>query len=596
MAVTVITAKMAAGVNYTHTTDTSADWPSVPNDTYFYDLDTEIVYYKDAAGTVINAYEEGGLTTIATDGITIIGDGTPISPLTAVNNSELPSASNVWVDPVYGNDATGLVERRDKPFATINAAWTAMGTHPRRNNCVFNLKQGTHTLTDKLSDATWGNTFGSARRITFLCEGHTGQTVINYPVTLADNGEVIQLSTNSTHFLTIIGGTWNRTGVATSRIMFNVQASDAREFIIKHANINDSAGTNGIALQRTTELVYDCLITCTNNSYVFQGSGATTSTFKLERSSVDAPTASSFFSSETLRSFRIYDSYINIPTGIIGTANGNIGSLFNNSIINHSGIALDGRALGFNAQNTKFISTTNQSHLVFDTQTGVASLTADGLYFERPDTATQPCIDRSGSGIVKAYIHGRGVYFSSRTALAPSGSDPSTSNSGPNGRVGCVFTASVTIGNQIRMNLTNDLISGTAYNTQPLIYTFASTVAATELVAMKAVIDAQVIIPGTTWNRWTQGDTSLVRVVANTIVVIAHPFAPDYYKISETANYFSETIPGDIVADANLDPDGIVDLVGGPQYPLIDVERRTGFADYPEVLIGPNTTSKIRSF
>ena len=132
------------------------------------------------------------------------------NPFTAsfdlVDSNELQSASNVWVDPVYGNDATGLVERIDKPFSTINAAWTAMGTHPRRNNCVFNLKQGTHTLTDRLSDATWGNTFGSARRITFICEGEASQTVINYPVTVADNGEIIQLSTNSTHFLTIIGG------------------------------------------------------------------------------------------------------------------------------------------------------------------------------------------------------------------------------------------------------------------------------------------------------------------------------------------------------------------------------------------------------
>jgi hypothetical protein len=31
MAVTVVTTKMAGGVNYTHTTDDSADWPAVPN-------------------------------------------------------------------------------------------------------------------------------------------------------------------------------------------------------------------------------------------------------------------------------------------------------------------------------------------------------------------------------------------------------------------------------------------------------------------------------------------------------------------------------------------------------------------------------------
>ncbi len=87
MAVTVVTTKMAGGVNYTHTTDTSADWPSVPVSTYFYDIDTEIVYYKDAAGTIIDAYEEGGLTTVATDGSTIIGDGTLGNPLVAVGGN-----------------------------------------------------------------------------------------------------------------------------------------------------------------------------------------------------------------------------------------------------------------------------------------------------------------------------------------------------------------------------------------------------------------------------------------------------------------------------------------------------------------------------
>jgi len=105
MAVTVVTIKMAGGVNYTHTTDTSADWPSVPNDTYFYDLDTEIVYYKDAAGTVINGYEEGGLTTIATDGTTIIGDGTSSSPLIALGSG---TSGNLLISGGAVYSGTGL--------------------------------------------------------------------------------------------------------------------------------------------------------------------------------------------------------------------------------------------------------------------------------------------------------------------------------------------------------------------------------------------------------------------------------------------------------------------------------------------------------
>lgn len=58
MAVIAVTTKMVAGVKYTHTTTDSADWGSVSNDTYFYDLDTEIVYYKDNNGYIQGTYKQ----------------------------------------------------------------------------------------------------------------------------------------------------------------------------------------------------------------------------------------------------------------------------------------------------------------------------------------------------------------------------------------------------------------------------------------------------------------------------------------------------------------------------------------------------------
>lgn len=64
MAVTVLTTKMAAGVEYTHRVDSSADFPSVPNNTYFYNIADNQVYYKDLAGTILvifgTAYTSGG--------------------------------------------------------------------------------------------------------------------------------------------------------------------------------------------------------------------------------------------------------------------------------------------------------------------------------------------------------------------------------------------------------------------------------------------------------------------------------------------------------------------------------------------------------
>jgi len=52
MAAVTVTATMAAGVVYTIRTDTSADFPSVANNKYIYNLADKLVYYKDANGLV----------------------------------------------------------------------------------------------------------------------------------------------------------------------------------------------------------------------------------------------------------------------------------------------------------------------------------------------------------------------------------------------------------------------------------------------------------------------------------------------------------------------------------------------------------------
>jgi len=48
-----------AGYEYTATTDSQADWSSVPNSTYFFDKTEKQVFYKDANGGVYGAYVGG---------------------------------------------------------------------------------------------------------------------------------------------------------------------------------------------------------------------------------------------------------------------------------------------------------------------------------------------------------------------------------------------------------------------------------------------------------------------------------------------------------------------------------------------------------
>ena len=58
MAVVQLTTRMAAAINYTYVTDSSADWslPALPNNTYFYDKGDKLPHYKDASGNILEVF------------------------------------------------------------------------------------------------------------------------------------------------------------------------------------------------------------------------------------------------------------------------------------------------------------------------------------------------------------------------------------------------------------------------------------------------------------------------------------------------------------------------------------------------------------
>ena len=76
MAVTVIAngINQTSGVKYTVITDSSSDWGSVSNDTYFFDKANQLPYYKNGSGTVISIFESGGGNTIYTADGSLSGD------------------------------------------------------------------------------------------------------------------------------------------------------------------------------------------------------------------------------------------------------------------------------------------------------------------------------------------------------------------------------------------------------------------------------------------------------------------------------------------------------------------------------------------
>lgn len=124
MAVQNITTKMVAGVKYTVQTDSSADWSSVSNGTYFYDKATEIVYYKDATGTIIDAY----------------------APETSTSQSQI-----LYVDSANGVNEAGRGDL-SKPFLTPEYALTQIN-----NNGTFVGDTNTNTVISNISDADNAN-------------------------------------------------------------------------------------------------------------------------------------------------------------------------------------------------------------------------------------------------------------------------------------------------------------------------------------------------------------------------------------------------------------------------------------------------------
>ena len=60
MAVETGLIKQAYGITFTVRTANAADWATVANDTTFYDIDTDKIYYKDGNGDIIGVFTKSG--------------------------------------------------------------------------------------------------------------------------------------------------------------------------------------------------------------------------------------------------------------------------------------------------------------------------------------------------------------------------------------------------------------------------------------------------------------------------------------------------------------------------------------------------------
>jgi hypothetical protein len=88
MAVIAVTGTPVAGTKYTVTTASSADWASVSNSTYFFDLTDKLVHYKDSTGAIIELFGASGLSYFTEAQNTTAPNATvPVDSLTAVTGT-----------------------------------------------------------------------------------------------------------------------------------------------------------------------------------------------------------------------------------------------------------------------------------------------------------------------------------------------------------------------------------------------------------------------------------------------------------------------------------------------------------------------------
>lgn len=114
MAVTTVTTAMAGAINYTVVTDTSADWPSVANNTYFYDKADKLVRFKNSSGTILEIFSAGGLSffteaqsTTAPNATVNVDSLTAVAGTTNADFAIVPKGTGAIVARIPNNATTG---------------------------------------------------------------------------------------------------------------------------------------------------------------------------------------------------------------------------------------------------------------------------------------------------------------------------------------------------------------------------------------------------------------------------------------------------------------------------------------------------------
>jgi len=158
MAVTAVTTSMAGAINYTHVTDTSADFASVANSTYFYNKADKLVRFKDSTGAVLEIFSASG----GASGIFGISNSSGVYTYYATLTLAMAAAVSGNVVEMFANyTETGAVSITLKNGVNING-----------NGYTYTLNNSGTTNTLTITNSV--ETSCKILNITFIRSGNTG--------------------------------------------------------------------------------------------------------------------------------------------------------------------------------------------------------------------------------------------------------------------------------------------------------------------------------------------------------------------------------------------------------------------------------------
>lgn len=253
MAVLTVTGTPVAGIKYTVTTASSADWPSVSNSTYFFDLTDKLVHYKDSTGAVLEIYgAAGGLSyfteaqsTASPNNLVNVDSLTAVASTTDADIAIIPKGTgailcsvpnNITVVPNVGGNKRGQYALDLQRYGLIN-----VNTEVASGNFSAILAGTRNTASGQTSVVLNGSRNTASGPDCFVGTGSLNVSSGTYSVVISG-----QSNTSNGTYSTVLNGFSN--SATTYSISGGILNTASGSRAVAFGDSNTASGTSSVAL------------------------------------------------------------------------------------------------------------------------------------------------------------------------------------------------------------------------------------------------------------------------------------------------------------------------------------------------------------